>query len=237
MLKELKISNFRLFDDEVTVRFRPITVLIGRNNSGKSSIIKFLLMLQQSLGPSAQFLNPEGNRVKLGSFPALKNSLTKKRKLKFELTVEGDTSPRDALWRHIEDKVEVPSRLSYAVKAEVSYSQKGQKDQTETMLSSVKEGKKSMIDAWRQNISPNSSFLDFSREILLLTEDPKAHLAEEVCKLTLRDQIGALRHLLPVRGESQRVIVASPSPQTDIGQKGQFALPPLQRIIYEEKKS
>ena len=50
MLKELRISNFRLFDDEVTLRFRPITVLIGRNNSGKSSIIKFLLMLQQSLG-------------------------------------------------------------------------------------------------------------------------------------------------------------------------------------------
>ena len=48
MLTELKLSNFRIFNDEVTVRFRPITVLIGRNSSGKSSIIKFLLMLQQS---------------------------------------------------------------------------------------------------------------------------------------------------------------------------------------------
>ena len=35
MLTELKLSNFRIFDDEVTVRFRPITVLIGRNSSGK----------------------------------------------------------------------------------------------------------------------------------------------------------------------------------------------------------
>ena len=49
MLKELKLSNFRLFNDEVTVRFRPITVLIGKNNYGKSSIVKFLLMLRQSL--------------------------------------------------------------------------------------------------------------------------------------------------------------------------------------------
>ena len=49
MLKELKISNFRGFDEEVVVRFAPITVFIGKNNSGKSSIIKFLLMLQQSL--------------------------------------------------------------------------------------------------------------------------------------------------------------------------------------------
>ena len=67
MLKELKLSNFRLFDDEVTVRFRPITVLIGRNNSGKSSIIKFLLMLKQSLNKeSVHFFNTENTG--LGKF-------------------------------------------------------------------------------------------------------------------------------------------------------------------------
>ena len=72
MLTELKLSNFRIFDDEVTVRFRPITVLIGRNSSGKSSIIKFLLMLQQSAEYGrSQFLTPEGSRVSLGAFRAL----------------------------------------------------------------------------------------------------------------------------------------------------------------------
>ena len=35
VLTELKLSNFRIFDDEVTVRFRPITILIGRNSFGK----------------------------------------------------------------------------------------------------------------------------------------------------------------------------------------------------------
>ena len=49
MLSELKISNFRLFDTWVHIRFRPITILIGRNSSGKSTAIKFLLMLQQSV--------------------------------------------------------------------------------------------------------------------------------------------------------------------------------------------
>ena len=89
MIKKLKLSNFRLFDDEVTVRFRPITVLIGRNNAGKSSVIKFLLMLQQSRDDSAaEFLNPEGERVKLGSFESLKNSVSKKQFLNFELDVQ-----------------------------------------------------------------------------------------------------------------------------------------------------
>ena len=89
MIKKLKLSNFRLFNDEVTVRFRPITVLIGRNNAGKSSVIKFLLMLQQSRDDSAaEFLNPEGERVKLGSFESLKNSISKKQFLNFELDVQ-----------------------------------------------------------------------------------------------------------------------------------------------------
>ena len=60
MLKELKITNFRGFDEEVVVRFAPITVFIGKNNSGKSSIINFLLMLQQSLSQdSADFFGCE----------------------------------------------------------------------------------------------------------------------------------------------------------------------------------
>ena len=73
MIKELKLSNFRLFSDEITVRFRPITIFIGRNNAGKSSVIKFLLMLKQSLGVPDNFLITNGNEVSLGRWGALKN--------------------------------------------------------------------------------------------------------------------------------------------------------------------
>ena len=89
MITKLQLENFRVFGKPVTVCFRPITVLIGRNNVGKSSIIKFLLMLQQSLDPiSPDFLNPEGGRVQLGEFGALKNMLSKKDALNFELELE-----------------------------------------------------------------------------------------------------------------------------------------------------
>ena len=89
MLTELKLANFRVFDDEVTVRFRPITVFIGRNSSGKSSIIKFLLMLRQSIGyRSYDFLSPDGTLVNLGNFAELKNSLTQKSSLTFDLSAK-----------------------------------------------------------------------------------------------------------------------------------------------------
>ncbi len=63
MLTDLWIENFRVFNEEVHLRLRPITVLIGRNSAGKSSILKFLLMLQQSLSMNeVGFLAPEGDR-------------------------------------------------------------------------------------------------------------------------------------------------------------------------------
>ena len=71
MLTELNLSNFRIFDDDVTVRFRPITVLIGRNSSGKSSIIKFLLMLQQSAVPGqSRFLKRRRQQSQLRGVPS-----------------------------------------------------------------------------------------------------------------------------------------------------------------------
>lgn len=48
MLTELKLDNFKLFTDEATVRFRPITVFIGGNNTGKTAVIDFLSLLGQT---------------------------------------------------------------------------------------------------------------------------------------------------------------------------------------------
>ena len=39
-LKEFRIKNFRSYKDEVTVKFNDLTVLVGRNDIGKSSILE-----------------------------------------------------------------------------------------------------------------------------------------------------------------------------------------------------
>ena len=92
MLKEFKLSNYRLFSDEVTIRFRPITVIIGRNNAGKSSVIKFLLMLQQTLASNIDFLLPQGPRVQLEPFEQMKTYGGEKQPIEFSLTCEGKGS-------------------------------------------------------------------------------------------------------------------------------------------------
>ena len=256
-MTELRVSNFRIFDEEVTVRFRPITVFIGRNSSGKSSIVKFLLMLQQSSTPGqSRFLNSEGDRVSLGTFTALKNALTKKRYLTFELSATASSNMVAPFLTEQLDPLggSEAGHLWYKVKASVLYSRRTSRGRTHYSLS-----KSSGKHLFAFNLRPleDSSFWDFPNfpsELAYsrlaagndkVPDSPSSRLArlERVHGLmtqrlaersivdTLRYQINSIRHLLPVRAESQRVILASSPPVDDVGQGGEYALPHLQELV------
>jgi len=49
-ITKIGIRNFRVFEKETTFNFAPLTVLTGPNNSGKSSLIKLLMLLSESFG-------------------------------------------------------------------------------------------------------------------------------------------------------------------------------------------
>jgi len=248
MLKELKISNFRIFDEEVTVRFRPITVLIGRNNSGKSSIIKFLLMLQQSLDSGKpQFLTPEGDRVNLGIFSELKNSLTREKNLCFQLTAKGPVSPPGNLLEYVNFFGVETMHLLYSVDATVSYSDI-QSGRTRYFLMSEKLPNDNLI-ARKGDVSnaatllsmPPEAYRKMQFEALDATKEDEQKMkdlkmsvsrfmAEDEFLNILRYQISSVRHLSAVREDFQRVISAAPPPSGDVGQKGLYALPHLQQM-------
>src|SRR4028119_1645074 len=94
MLTRIKLKNFRAFGEEIDVRIRPITILIGRNSAGKSTLIEFLLMLQQTLesGESSFFVT-EGRHVSLGTFQYLRNTKSSSNKLEFQLELKTTDLP------------------------------------------------------------------------------------------------------------------------------------------------
>lgn len=49
MLKSINLSNFKLFSSLTQFELTPITILLGENASGKSSLIQSLLLLKQTL--------------------------------------------------------------------------------------------------------------------------------------------------------------------------------------------
>lgn len=49
MLDKICFTNYKSFKERQELELKPITILIGKNSSGKSSIIKLLKMIEQSL--------------------------------------------------------------------------------------------------------------------------------------------------------------------------------------------
>lgn len=259
MLSELKLTNFRIFDDEVTVRFRPITILIGRNSSGKSSIAKFLLMLQQSMTPGgSRFLTTEGDRISLGVFSELKNSLSHKRNLTFELAVESSAAKPDyPLLEYLESFNSVDhGNLLYKAAAKVSYNRKTSTGNTSYSLVDAISGERYL--EYRSKILDDTTFGEFparewdresppelegdmqSRQRYVEWIDRRHEsviraMSEVQMTAVLSHIVDSIRHLSPVRDESQRVIVAAPPPEDSVGQRGQYTLPHLQEMMTEDR--
>ena len=49
MLTHLKLENFKIWRSTGPIRLAPITLLLGANSSGKSSLIQSLLLIRQTV--------------------------------------------------------------------------------------------------------------------------------------------------------------------------------------------
>ncbi len=93
MLKEVRLKNFKLHED-TTIEVAPITVFIGPNNSGKSSIFQALLALRQACALlSPYFLQPPeqfaGHRlIDIGGF----QDVVRRGRDEIEIGVSGSVS-------------------------------------------------------------------------------------------------------------------------------------------------
>ena len=66
----LRLNEFKCFSDSGPIRLAPLTLIFGRNNSGKSSVLQALLLLRQSLAASTYEprLNLAGPLYSAGTF-------------------------------------------------------------------------------------------------------------------------------------------------------------------------
>jgi predicted ATPase len=94
-LTRLTLENFKAFNSETEIEFAPLTVLSGRNSSGKSSIYQAILLLKQSLNSHARDergnylprLELNGKLVNLGNNDELLHNVENKR-----ITMKLDTN-------------------------------------------------------------------------------------------------------------------------------------------------
>ncbi|BCL34171.1 AAA family ATPase [Nostoc sp. MS1] len=273
MLTNIKLKNFRAFQEDIDVHIRPITILIGRNSAGKSTLIKFLLMLQQTLESSesneGEFFSTEGRHVSLGTFKDLKNTKTRSKVMQFTLNIKTNYLP-DIRIQQIREKLqeskaipqlednsinlsinlntnltfkteEIPGKVTsikvdsqittndlmadFCIYGSIPYTGK----QAQHTVS-CKIGGKKVIYKEETNIR-RTRFLNFP-----LPNDPVEILKSAFDNLYLdgiRNEIISMRHLSPVREESERSVILGSPPLDDVGHRGEYAMPHLQRLLTE----
>ena len=90
-INNIEIQNFKSLE-EIKIKPTQITVLIGPNSSGKSSVLHFLALLKQSIGSSGTgVFSPDGNIIKLGNFQDVVTDHDESKEISF--LMEGVTWP------------------------------------------------------------------------------------------------------------------------------------------------
>ncbi len=88
MLTQLRIQNFKIWEDTGEIRMAPITLFFGANSSGKSSIGQFLMMLKQTVeSPDRKAVFYPGGKnsaVQLGSYQEMVFHRNPENKISFE---------------------------------------------------------------------------------------------------------------------------------------------------------
>ncbi|MBI3450782.1 MAG: AAA family ATPase [Acidobacteria bacterium] len=95
MLNSIHLRNFKSFSDSGEIRLAPLTLIFGRNNTGKSTILQSLLLLRQSLdspgyGPR---LNPRGPLYSVSSYADIVHGHQAKNHI--QMAFEFEPEPRD----------------------------------------------------------------------------------------------------------------------------------------------
>ena len=88
MIREITLENFRNFQDPVSLRISPITLLIGPNNSGKSNILRFLEIVRAAVLKDHHHIPMPDI---LGEVHNLNSSTTR---TQFDLAVSPEAQPR-----------------------------------------------------------------------------------------------------------------------------------------------
>lgn len=98
--RSLRLGHFKCFRDSGEIRLAPLTLLFGKNNSGKSSVLQSLMLLRQSVGaPSyGPRLNLAGPLYDAGRFVDIVHMHAAKPHVEFTIDVDdGDSTTRVSL--------------------------------------------------------------------------------------------------------------------------------------------
>lgn len=92
-VKNYSIENIKAFRNEANIQIKPITVFVGKNSSGKSSLLRFPVVLSQSISSDAETpIVLFGKNIDYGNYEDVVFDHNKKGSMHFSVSYECDPS-------------------------------------------------------------------------------------------------------------------------------------------------
>ena len=236
MLTKLRLKNFKCFEDTGELEIRPLTLFVGPNSSGKSSIMHFLLALRQTVeSPDIQTaLAPNDSWVRLGSYPDFIFRHQWQRglevMLEFTLPIFARSSRRpgklhlEVCWRYNRKTTQIQLERSELVYNDGEFTQLivRKAHGYEAIVKSASEHGKAMryealpihFHDFTARVRKSKKPADLSQRVL---RHPMAFLVGRIITSELR----RLFYLGPLREFPQRAYVISGQAPSDVGVRGE----------------
>jgi predicted ATPase len=251
MLTDLGIKNFKCFQDTKNLEIRPLTFLVGPNSSGKSSILKMLLMLKQTID-STDIDNPllsNGNLIEMGAYPEFiyKGELNRDLEVNFNILIDPEIYkhriPPNIIEREHRSKEQnlfIKLLLSYnrkTTRVRLKESEIRLNDQIREHLirgqnriyavDSYYMGTDKLIDWHRYNVKP-IKFCGFDLAVRR-SEKPEKIILEpyyesHIFRSIVESEFRNMFYIGPLRDFPKRIYVASGQAPRDVETRGQRAV-------------
>lgn len=242
MWSKLRLRNFKGYADTDILSLRPLTILIGPNGGGKSTILKFFMTLKQTVEstdtrtPLISSVDEEkGGYVDIGLFKDYVYMGKEKEIIQFELQWDNQDDPRVSLGKeygYFVDGIKVGLKRGQRKNEVVVESLKYLYGPNQQELVTLSRGERAAYNATIPNFSVSNElskgkkefspqkFYRFSPQMLkVIPPDREEFLrryASEFEKAILRTY-----YLGPLRQNPQRYYLATGETPDDLGLKGQ----------------
>lgn len=230
MLTKFRLRNFRCFEDTGEMDLRPLTLFVGPNSSGKSSILHLLLALKQTV--ESRDINtafvPNDNWVRLGAYHDFIYRHDFQRELEVELEFVRPLSPhfRESpikmciRWRYIKKTTQIRLEESQLETDEGREIQRIFWDNNSKRHKAYVKPPYPDRPEWQGEVEP-LSFYDFRPKFRRKKEAPQFPF-ETAGKFLVRHFLfGRLLYLGPLREYPQRSYVISGQAPPDVGVRGE----------------
>ncbi|MEO5326978.1 MAG: DUF3696 domain-containing protein [Magnetococcus sp. THC-1_WYH] len=226
MLTSLHLKNFKAWGDSTPMELKPVTMVLGTNSSGKSSLIQSLLLLKQTVqSPDRTIhLNLGGDEANdlfnFGAFSSILKDGAKVRKFEMEFSFnrqEENSRVSEGSWRGLfgldSKKAVVAQEIVLASGTRSFILKRNQRD----AYSIYVDNRRSLLDKGR-DYAPERS-IAFSAKAIAKLEPEDGALVEDI-SLAIRRELENIVYLGPLRRKPERDYVWNRSRPGEVGSDG-----------------